>query len=50
MDHLLHESEALGVNSELPRLAKRIADRAVAEGHGGRSYAALVAQFRVPSE
>jgi 3-hydroxyisobutyrate dehydrogenase-like beta-hydroxyacid dehydrogenase len=48
MEHLLHESETLGVNAELPRLVKALADRAVAAGHGGDSYAALIEQFRRP--
>lgn len=46
MEHLVHESEALGVNAELPRLIKALADRAVADGHGGHSYAAMIEQFR----
>jgi 3-hydroxyisobutyrate dehydrogenase-like beta-hydroxyacid dehydrogenase len=48
MDHLLHESESLGVNAELPRLVRTLAGRAVAEGHGGHSYAAMIEQFRRP--
>lgn len=49
MEHLVHESEFLGVNAELPRFIKTLADRAVADGHGGNSYAALIEQFRKPS-
>lgn len=49
MEHLAEESEALGVNSELPRFFKALADRAVAAGHAGSGYAALVEQFRKPS-
>lgn len=45
MDHLIHESEALGVSTELPRFVKALADRAVAAGHGGDGYAALIDQF-----
>ncbi|MDP9864700.1 MULTISPECIES: NAD(P)-dependent oxidoreductase [Streptosporangium] len=49
MDHLIHESESGGVNTELPRLVKALADRAVAEGRGGDGYAAMIEQFRRPS-
>ncbi|WUH99177.1 NAD(P)-binding domain-containing protein [Spirillospora sp. NBC_00431] len=50
MEHLLHESEALGVNTELPRLIKALTDRAVAGGRGGDGYAAMIEQFRKPAE
>lgn len=50
MDHLIHESEAYGLNADLPRLLKTIADRAVADGHGGASYAAVIEQIRKPSD
>ncbi|MFJ7326599.1 NAD(P)-dependent oxidoreductase [Streptomyces cyaneofuscatus] len=49
MEHLAEESETLGVNAELPRFFKALADRAAAEGHAGSSYAALIEQFRKPS-
>ncbi|MFI6323992.1 NAD(P)-dependent oxidoreductase [Nonomuraea sp. NPDC050556] len=45
MDHLIHESEALGVSTELPRFVKTLADRAVAAGRGGDGYAAMIEQF-----
>lgn len=45
MAHLIEESEALGVNAELPRLFKALADRAIAAGHGGKSYPVLVEEF-----
>ncbi|GAA3543482.1 NAD(P)-binding domain-containing protein [Nonomuraea rosea] len=48
MEHLVQESEVLGVSVELPRFVKALADRAVAEGHGGEGYAALIEQFRRP--
>jgi 3-hydroxyisobutyrate dehydrogenase-like beta-hydroxyacid dehydrogenase len=50
MDHLIHESEAYGLNADLPRLLKNMADRAVADGHGGASYAAVIEQLRKPSK
>ncbi|MFG1962007.1 NAD(P)-dependent oxidoreductase [Nonomuraea sp. NPDC049028] len=46
MEHLIHESESLGVNAELPRFIKALTDRAVADGHGGSGYAAMIEQFR----
>ena len=49
MGHLVEESEALGVATELPRLIKALTDRAVADGHGGDSYAAMIEYFRKPS-
>ncbi|MGA5143079.1 NAD(P)-dependent oxidoreductase [Streptomyces azureus] len=46
MAHVVEESESLGVNAELPRLVKALAERAAAAGHGASGYAALVEQFR----
>ncbi|MEV5403246.1 NAD(P)-binding domain-containing protein [Streptomyces albidoflavus] len=46
MRHLAEESEALGVNAELPRFLQLLAGRAVAEGHAESGYSALVEQFR----
>ncbi|KUH40708.1 MULTISPECIES: NAD(P)-dependent oxidoreductase [Streptomyces] len=48
MAHVVEESESLGVNAELPRLVKALAERAVTAGHGAGGYAALVEQFRTP--
>ena len=45
MTHLIEESERLGVNAEIPRLFKALADRAIAAGQGGESYPVLVEQF-----
>ncbi|GAA3723877.1 NAD(P)-binding domain-containing protein [Plantactinospora mayteni] len=49
MEHLVQESESLGINADLPRLVKALADRAVADGHGGSDYAAMIEQFRRPA-
>ncbi|MGP3918618.1 NAD(P)-dependent oxidoreductase [Nonomuraea sp. 10N515B] len=49
MEHVIHESEVLGVNAELPRFVKALTDRAVADGHGGNGYAAMIELFRKPS-
>ncbi|MDG4785875.1 NAD(P)-dependent oxidoreductase [Micromonospora sp. WMMD1102] len=49
MAHLVHESESLGIDAELPRLLKAMADRAVADGHADSDYAAMIEQFRRPS-
>lgn len=48
MAHLIEESEAVGVNAELPRLIKAMADRAVAAGHGGEQYSVLIEEFSRP--
>lgn len=48
MAHVVEESESLGVNAELPRLAKALAERAATSGHGASGYVALVEQFRKP--
>ena len=38
----IEESEALGVNAELPKLIKAMADRAIAAGHGGENYLIVI--------
>ncbi|WP_158853670.1 NAD(P)-dependent oxidoreductase [Saccharothrix deserti] len=48
MAHVVEESESLGVNAELPRLVKVLAERAATAGHGASGYVALVEQFRKP--
>ena len=48
MEHLIHESESVGINVELPKFVKTLTDRAVAEGRGADSYAAMIEQFRKP--
>ncbi|MFI0444061.1 NAD(P)-dependent oxidoreductase [Actinomadura sp. 6N118] len=48
MNLLLHESETLGINAELPNFFKTLADRAVAQGHGSDGYAAMIELFREP--
>ncbi|NRQ33807.1 NAD(P)-dependent oxidoreductase [Nonomuraea sp. NN258] len=50
MTHLIEESEALGVNAELPRLFKAMADRAIAAGHGGEQYPVLIDEFSRPGK
>ncbi|MFF8973599.1 NAD(P)-dependent oxidoreductase [Streptomyces sp. NPDC014995] len=48
MAHLIEESEAVGVNSELPKLIKAMADRSIAAGHGGEQYPVLIEEFSKP--
>ncbi|AZM57139.1 6-phosphogluconate dehydrogenase [Streptomyces sp. WAC 01529] len=50
MDHLIEESEALGVNAELPKLIKAMAARSIAAGHGGEQYPVLIEEFSKPHE
>ncbi|MEV6071119.1 NAD(P)-binding domain-containing protein [Nocardia sp. NPDC052001] len=45
MEHMVQESELLGVNTELPKLIKAMADRAIAAGHGGEQYPVLIEEF-----
>jgi 3-hydroxyisobutyrate dehydrogenase-like beta-hydroxyacid dehydrogenase len=45
MAHLIAESEAVGVNAELPKLIKAIADRSIAAGHGAEQYPVLIEEF-----
>ncbi|GGW81737.1 NAD(P)-dependent oxidoreductase [Streptomyces lomondensis] len=49
MENVIHESEFLGVSTDLPRFVKALADRSVSDGHGADSYAALIEQFRTSS-
>ncbi|MEU4208968.1 NAD(P)-binding domain-containing protein [Streptomyces sp. NPDC026206] len=46
MDHLVHASEARGLDVELPELLKAFTAKAVAAGHGGDSYARLIEVVR----
>lgn len=45
VEHLIEESEAAGVNAELPKLLKTMADRAIAAGHGKEQYPVLIEEF-----
>ena len=48
MGYLVRESEANGVNAELPEFVRGLAERAVAEGRGRDGYAAMIELFRTP--
>ncbi|WSD91044.1 hypothetical protein OG925_45085 [Streptomyces canus] len=48
MTHLIDESSAHGVSTDLPRQIKAVADRAVAEGPSRSSHAAMISQFPNP--
>ncbi|AJE82592.1 NAD-dependent glycerol-3-phosphate dehydrogenase [Streptomyces albus] len=48
--HLLHESEAQGVNAELPRFVHALMERTVAKGFGQNSYASMSELFRTPEK
>ncbi|CAM5505156.1 NAD(P)-dependent oxidoreductase [Streptomyces aurantiogriseus] len=50
MAHLIEESEAAGVNAELPKLIKAMADRSIAAGHGGEQYPVLIEEFSEPGD
>lgn len=49
MTHLIEESRAAGISTELPELIKSFAARAIAAGHGGEQYAVLIEEFATPS-
>lgn len=46
LEHIARTSEEQGVDTELPRLMKEIAERAIAEGHGSHSYLSVYEVFR----
>ncbi|GAA2790100.1 hypothetical protein FHR33_004899 [Nonomuraea dietziae] len=41
LEHIAHTSVEQGVHSGQPRLMKEIAERGIAEGHGGDNYMAV---------
>jgi hypothetical protein len=45
VDHLIHESAARGVDTELPTFTKALIERAIADGHATDSYARLIEHF-----
>lgn len=48
MKHMVQENETAGINAELPKLIKAMADRAIAAGHGKEQYPALIEEFTKP--
>ncbi len=46
--HLVEESEALGVDTELPRYSEELMERVIAQGHAKDSYASVVKAYRRP--
>ncbi|MFF8385657.1 NAD(P)-dependent oxidoreductase [Streptomyces kanasensis] len=46
VDHLLHAGAQRGVDGRLPELHRELMAKAVADGHGGDSYARLIEAFR----
>lgn len=48
MAHMIEEGEALGVNAELPKLIKAMADRSIAAGHGAEQCPVLIEEFSKP--
>jgi 3-hydroxyisobutyrate dehydrogenase-like beta-hydroxyacid dehydrogenase len=47
-DHIVRTSERVGVDPELPRAVKSHYDRAIAAGHGTKSWTALFEVIRAP--
>ncbi|MER7394133.1 NAD(P)-binding domain-containing protein [Streptomyces sp. NPDC000151] len=50
LKHLVHESEAIGVDAELPKYSEALMERIVAQGHAKNSYASVIKAFRKPAE
>ncbi|MFB7086527.1 NAD(P)-dependent oxidoreductase [Streptomyces sp. NPDC056296] len=50
LKHLLHESEAQGVNAELPHFVHGLMERTIARGFEQNSYAAMTELFRTPEK
>ncbi|MFH8607813.1 NAD(P)-dependent oxidoreductase [Streptomyces sp. NPDC018029] len=48
MAHMVEESEAAGVDAELPKLIQAMAARAIAAGHGAEQYPVLIEEFSRP--
>ncbi|MFJ9583536.1 imine reductase family protein [Streptomyces acidicola] len=42
LKHLVEESEALGVDAELPKNSEALMERVIAQGHAGDSCASVV--------
>jgi 3-hydroxyisobutyrate dehydrogenase-like beta-hydroxyacid dehydrogenase len=48
IEHLLHESQKQGINTELPDFVHDLLNRAIAQGLGENSYAAMIELFQRP--
>jgi 3-hydroxyisobutyrate dehydrogenase-like beta-hydroxyacid dehydrogenase len=46
IEHLVHAGQKRGVDGRLPEFNRELIERAVADGHGGDSYARLIEAFR----
>ncbi len=49
LKHLVEESEALGVDTELPKYSEALMERVIAQGHARNSYASVVQAYRRPA-
>ncbi|GAA2709596.1 MULTISPECIES: NAD(P)-binding domain-containing protein [Streptomyces] len=49
LKHLVHESEALGVDVELPKYSQNLMEKIISQGHAKNSYAAMIKAFQKPS-
>ncbi|RJL35900.1 NAD(P)-dependent oxidoreductase [Bailinhaonella thermotolerans] len=48
LEHITRTSVEQGIHAGQPRLMRRIAERAIAEGHGGENYLAVFEIFKKP--
>jgi len=46
LDHIVHFSEARGVDPALPEVVRQLARRAIARGHGGDGFSRVVEELR----
>ncbi|NIH84602.1 hypothetical protein FHX45_001495 [Amycolatopsis granulosa] len=46
LDHITRTAQEQGVHTGQPRLMREIAARAIADGHGGKSYLAVSEVFK----
>jgi 3-hydroxyisobutyrate dehydrogenase-like beta-hydroxyacid dehydrogenase len=49
LKHLVEESEALGIDTELPRYSEALMEGVIAQGHARSSYASVVKAYRRPN-
>lgn len=50
LKHLVEESEALGVDTELPKYSEALMEGIIAQGHAKNSYASVVKAYRRPQQ
>jgi 3-hydroxyisobutyrate dehydrogenase-like beta-hydroxyacid dehydrogenase len=49
LKHLVHESEAIGVDAGLPKYSEALMENIIAQGHAKNSYASVIKAYRKPA-